>query len=552
MNLPSRVLAALSVVASLPFATAPASAQAQRVATRLPDCPQILPPADPTIDESYGCYFFANYTWNDASSAGNVSGRVYWPSDCSSSTPPGQHPLVLLMHGDGHNYLDYGYLMAHLAKNGFIAASIANSGSNLTRAGQALTYLSFLRNHWTHRDHIANSIGLIGHSRGGEAVLAVARRIEELGLTHDVDAIISLAPTDNVEGGGAHESIEGGESESYLVIYGTHDEDVLGACTSGTAFGCGVPPTEPRRTGFALFDRAGIEGETEPFPLYDEVVTRAFVFVEGANHNSFRSTCGGLPLLGQLTCDEHQDVAKGYMSAFLRWRLKGESIFRDYFTGRWTPEAVELAGTRVHQQYVEGNGRRVVDDFQAAPLATNSLGGSVTTGGVMQVPYSGDLWPYDDTIVHDTRAAILQWAPPGFAPWIRFAIPNTTTSLGARHRDVRNFDFLALRAGQVHGSPFNDGSDKDFWITLTDSSGTTSNAVRASWFTELPYPLTATLQNGFSQSATTRSSSMQTVRIPLCRFASVDLANVTAITLTCTVAGSSSGELMLDNVEFTD
>jgi hypothetical protein len=549
-----RFLASLGLLAVAAVVSGPVPAQTQRIRTLKPDCPEPLPPADPTVDLEYGCYYFGNYTWNDGSGAGNVSGRVYWPSDCSGSTPPGLHPLVLLMHGDGHSHLDYGYLMSHLARNGFIAATISNSGSNLTRAGQALTYLSFLRDHWTHRTHISNSIGLIGHSRGGEAVLTVARRIEELGLSHDVDAIISLAPTDNVEGGGLHESIEGGESESYLVIYGTHDEDVLGPCISGTAPSCSDALSEPFRSGFGLFDRAGVESGTEPLPIYDDVVTRAMLFVQGANHNGFRSTCNiAMPPPGQLSCDEHKDVARGYMHAFLRWRLRGEAPYKDFFTGRWTPEAIAAAGTIVRTQYVEGYGRRVVDDFSDASFATNALGGSTWTGGVLQLAHHGPLWQYSDTCPHDTRGAVVQWAPPGFAPYLRLSIPDTQTPFGDRHRDVREFEFLSIRAGQVHGSAYNaDETPKDFWIALSDASGATSSWVRASSAAELPYPLTANLVNGFGQTATTVSSAMSTVRVPLCRFAGVDLEDVTTISLWFTVPGSTSGELILDNLEFTD
>ncbi len=517
-------------------------------------CPPIAQPADPTTLHEYGCYYFATYVWNDGSGAGNVTGRIYWPSDCSSSEPPGVHPLVLLMHGDGQAYTDYGYLMSHLARNGFIAATIQNSGTNLERTAQALTYLGFIRDHWTHRTHVQNSIGLVGHSRGGEAVLTLARRIDELNLSHSIDAIISLAPTDNDEGGaGVHESLDGDESQAYLVIYGTHDEDVLGYCTQGTAPNCGALPSNAQRTGFALFDRAGIEGETEPFPLFDEVVTRCMLFVQGANHNGFRSTCGGFPAIGQLGCDEHQDIARGYMNAFLRWQLRGQTVYRQCFTGQWMPPSIEAQGVTIDTQYVEGYGRRVIDDFQDAALNTDSLGGAFTTGGVLQVLHQGPLWQWDATIPHDTRGVVVAWTPPGFAPWARWSIPDGTTGLGARWRDVRGFDVLSFRAGQIHGSSFNTpGQSKDFWVALRDSAGHTSNSVKVSKFTDLRYPIEANLITLFGQSARTVSSDMSTVRIPLCRFDGVDMANITSVTFTFSVAGSSSGELMLDNLEFSD
>ncbi|MFN0244636.1 MAG: hypothetical protein ACKVWV_17250 [Planctomycetota bacterium] len=540
---------ALAALATLTLAQLPIAAPLHE-----PDCRERRPPPDPTVQLEYGCYFFGNYVWNDASSAGNVEGRIYWPSSCETSTPPGVHPLVLLMHGDGHDQLDYGYLMSHLARNGFIAATISNGGTNLERTGQALTFLSFIRNHWTHRLHVANNIGLIGHSRGGEAVLTLARRIGELGLSHNVNAIISLAPTDNDEGGGGvHESLDGGESESFLVIYGTDDEDVYGRCVSGTLPGCGDPAGAPMRTGFALYDRAGSEGGTEPFPVYDDVVTKSMLFVERANHNRWRSTCtDGAIFDSLLSCDTHWNIAKGYMNAFLRWRLRGQKVFKNFFTGRWMPPAVEADGARIHTQYSEGYGRRVLDNFEQNTWQTNSLGGSVTSGGAIQVVLEGSTWGYEPTSTHDTESLVVTWAPPGLAPWLRWSIPNGTTAQGARFRDVSDFGFFSFRAGQVFDSSFNAAeTPKDLYVEFRDSGNNTSTWVRASDYAELPYPREAqVLYAGILINVA--KSAMNTVRIPICDVEGVDLENISEVRLYFSVPGSNSGELLIDNLEFAN
>lgn len=512
-----------------------------------------LRPPDPTVEEDFACTSPGNdYVWNDGSGSGNVTGRVYWPTDCAGTAPPGTHPLVLLMHGDGHHYTNYGYLLQHLARNGFIAASISNSGSNSNRAAQALTYLNFLRNHWTHNAHVQNSIGLIGHSRGGEAVLTVARRIKELALSHNVNAIISLAPTDNAEGGGIHEDLTGSRSEAFLVLYGTHDNDVVGHCVQGNVLGCGDPLSEPKRTGFSLFDRAGIEGGTEPFPLVDSVVTRSLLFIQGANHNSWRSTCAGFPLFGELSCAAHQNIARGYMNAFLRWRLYGESVYKNFFTGRWMPETVADAGVQIQTSYVEGAGRRVVDNFEQAPWSTNSLGGSVTTSGAITIVKEGTTWNYDSTSAHDTKSLVITWSPPGFVPFLHWNIPNGQTPFGARYRDITGFDFLSFRAGQVYGSSFNTpGVPKDLAVQLTDSGGSVSPWIQVSNFAALPYPVEANVTKAGVHLVTTLSA-MRTVRIPLCEITGIDKQNVTRISFRFSTSGSSTGELFLDNLEFTD
>jgi len=514
------------------------------------------PGRDPSSQRDYNCYYFGNYTWNDGGGAGSVSGRIYWPSICGDGTtnPPGEFalPTVLLMHGDGHNYLDYGYLMRHLAFNGFICASIESSGTNQERAAQAQTFLGFMKDNWTYRDWVDNeNLGLIGHSRGGEAVLTLARNIVDLGLDFNVNAIISLAPTDNQEGGGSAESLGGMESEAFLVIYGTHDEDVTGYCVSGGLPECGAAPVGPRSTGFALYDRAGSEGETEPFPLYDEVVDKVLLYVEGANHNGWRSTCAGFPPIGQLSCSEHQELAKGWMNSFFRWHLRDQDIYRYFFTGDLPIPAVADNGIVVHHSYSPGYDRRVVDNFEQPGWGTNTIGGLVWKESSLTVEKDGTTWDYEYSSPHDTRSLTVSWSPGGFAPWIRFEIPNNGTIWGGPYRDVSRYEFLSLRAGQVYGSAFNTpGQGKDFYVQLRDSGGGQSNFVRVSDFASLPYPTEAQVVK-YQQIIDVVTSPMKSVRLPLCRFEGVNKQEISSVWFFFTASGSSSGELFLDNIEFT-
>lgn len=519
--------------------------------------PLPLPPENPSTSTEYGCYYFGTWNWNSGNGAGLVRGRIYWPSICGDGTsnPPGieKLPTVLLMHGDGHDYKDYGYLMRHLAQNGFIAATIENQGSNADRSLSAQAYLEFMTNNWVHRDWVDHkNLGLIGHSRGGEAVLTLARNISELGLDYDVNAIISLAPTDNQEGGGPEESLTASSSESFLAIYGTHDEDVTGYCNQGGLPECGNPVISARRTGFALYDRAGSEGSTEPFPLYDDVVDKSLLYIEGANHNAWRSTCSGLPLQGNLTCTEHWEMAKGYMNSFLRWRLLDQDIYRHYFNGDLVLPVVATGDIKVQTSYSKGYDRRVIDNFEQAGWGTNTVGGSVWKESSLSVQSDGPSWAYDSSSPHDTNSLVVSWLPGGLAPWIRFEIPNSATLFGGRKRDITRYEFLSIRAGQTYLSNLNTpGMNKDFWVQLRDSSGAQSSWVRAGEFTRLPYPTEATVQK-FGQTLDVVTSSMKSVRLPVCRFEGIDKQNVSSIWFYFTVQGSSRGELMLDNIEFTD
>ncbi|MFT7670485.1 MAG: hypothetical protein ACI8X5_003194 [Planctomycetota bacterium] len=518
-----------------------------------------LPPDDPSLDQDFGCYHFATYNWNDGSGAGTVTGRVYWPSICGDGTtdPPmgTKLPTILLMHGDGHHYTDYNYLLGHLARNGFIVASITSSGTNLDRSAQGLTFLNFMTNSWSRREWVdTDRMGLIGHSRGGEAALTLARRIREIGLPYDIDSIISLAPTDNVEGGGIHESLNGDDSRSYLAIYGTHDEDVTGYCLNGNLPQCGFIPISAARSGFSLYDRAGSEGETEPFPLSSEVVDKAMVYIKGATHNGWRSTCAGFPPPGVLSCMVHQEMAKGYMNAFFRWQLRGQDIYRYFFSGEMKLPIVNSNGVKVQKTFQKGNGRRVVDNFEQAGWGTNTLGGTVTKESTVTVLKDGSTWDYEITSPHDTDSLIVSWSPPGLAPWMRFGIPDGSTGgfQPRRYRDITDYDFLSLRAGQIYGSPLNTvGTNKDFYVLLRDPFGGQTPWILVSDYSKLPYPTVANVVK-FGQFLTVTSSPMNTVRIPTCRFNGVDKENISSVWFRFSVPGHSQGEIMIDNIEFTD
>ena len=548
----------LAAVLALVGAHANAQRAVEPAAPAGPASPASIPP-DPTVDQAYGCYLWGSYAWNDGSGTGVVQGRIYWPKVCGGpSNPPGVLPLAVLIHGDGHQHTDYHYLMRHLALNGFVAATIDGGTelSNVERAQRLRTYVGFVRDHWTHKAHVANSIALIGHSRGGEAVFTAARKFGEWGLDHDVDALVAIAPTDNDQNGGTEglESLVGSSSESLLVIYGSRDEDVSGTCTSGTFPWCGVVPTAPARTGFSLFDRAGSEGGTEPFPLYDDVVTKAMLFVDAASHNRWREvSCTFTP--GVLSCEAHHDIAKGYLNAFLRWRLGGDDSYRGFFTGLWTPAAVASHGARIRPQYVEGYGRRVVDSFEQPGWSTNSLGGSVTKETQVTVVHDGALYQVPDhTSPHDTRGLVLRWSTQPFLvdPWIRWFVPNGQTSLGARWRDVRGFGYLSLRAGQINASGWNTaGEPQDFTVRLRDVWGGWSPKVRASSVADLAYP-EAGFVASLAGSGFFPKSSLQTVRLPLGLFTGVDLEHVAYVELAFGLDEHTQGEIAIDSLQFTD
>ncbi|HEY6408413.1 MAG TPA: hypothetical protein VIY29_13175, partial [Ktedonobacteraceae bacterium] len=172
------------------------------------------------------------------------------------------------MHGNSNmqtSYLGYNYLLDHLASHGFIAMSIyAPPGTMIeTRARAILKHLEIMAQNNTNpglfQGHLdLGQIGIMGHSRGGEAVVRAARINTSEALGWNLHAGISLAPTDFFH--------YGDPGLPLLVIYGSNDGDVAGWWAA---------PPSASFTGFDIYDEAG-----KP---------RSFVFVYGATHDRFNS-----------------------------------------------------------------------------------------------------------------------------------------------------------------------------------------------------------------------------------------------------------------------
>lgn len=513
---------------------------------------------DPTTDTQFshaGSFEYSEGTAivNDEwswSSLGTVVQRtvdkkavVYFPADGPGMTLPSEissiksnYPLVVIVHGqssDPNSYKGYNYLLEHLAKNGFIAASIhLNSGMMFTgRARMLFENIGVLQNKFGSR--LANNIGIMGHSRGGEAVVIASRLNQQEGLSHNINAVISLAPTD-----GLKEILGGALATPYLVVYGSMDGDVGG--------GLG-PPSSPMSTGFALYDRAN-------------GAVKSMVFVYGSTHGRYNTVWGdtditaGWSSLGSgdmsklISASAHQTIAKGYMTAFFRRHLLNETQWDGIFKGEWKPAAVEQADGGSVKLYIqhEGTTRREVDNFQGAHSATSwttsTIGGSVNHDNTLPVdPKEDELRLLDTHSPHDTGGLLLRWDDT--SDKLRFAV-----TVG--QRDVSGYNAVSFRVTQKVGSSSNPaGQAQDLYLTLKDGGGS-ERAIKVSRVGEIPVP------HERHNSQYTKSA-MNTVRIPLSCFTikvaganEVDLTDVEELRFDFGV--KATGETEIDSVEFTN
>jgi hypothetical protein len=459
----------------------------------------------------------------------NLIAEVRFPAALPGITDPAQisplassYPLIVCVHGNGHNFSNYTYLLDHWAKNGFIAASIHLNGgmAKVGRARVLFKHLDILKA--TFGTHVQNNIGIMGHSRGGEGVVAAARLNNTDGLGHNINAIISLGPTDQYF---PRETLAAPFATSYLVMHGAMDGDVA----------------NPGFMGFSLFDRASGK-------------PKSMAWLYGANHNRFNeiNPDGDLnswkmdpadhPKI--LTATSHQVLALAYMTGFFRWHLNGATEYQGMFRGEWTPASVAQAEPNINKIYFQygdpttssvDNFEQTPHDWQTAPNV------AVDDANTLPVdPQENALATLDAQSPHDTAGLLLRWD----------ASSDRLVFTPSAVMNVSNFQAISFRVGQKVDSIHNTANlSQDLYLTLTDSTNK-SRSIRVDAFGNIP-PQQKRTVNQFTVSALT------TIRIPLHVFHTevintqkVDLTQIQSIAFH--FLASNSGEIEIDSLEFTN
>lgn len=477
--------------------------------------------ANMTVQDENGAYFPPG-GFTPVSTTFPRLAIVRFPADVAGATNASQisvakadYPLVVVVHGNGHNYTNYGFLLDHLARNGFVAMSIhiASNKNGLARANAFFDHLSIIKQIFGLK--LQNNVGVLGHSRGGEAVFKIARLNNSMGLSIGLKALVSLAPTDQY----GDETITGAASVPLFVLYGAKDNDVSG-----------WPPYagyNVRQSGFSLYDR------------YDDK-DKSMAFVYEATHNGF-VTANEIPVA--LTVADQQKVLLAYTNAFFRMQQRNEPEWAGMFTGEWKPPSVGATPAEIYFQYRDTQ-RRVVDNFEETHTATSwqtsTIGDTVAQTGLPANPTETQLYPQDNQSPHDTGGLRLVWNSSGDE--VDFVIP-------PGQRDVSTFSVLSVRVGQVVNSPSNPPGIQNFRLALRDGSGN-ERWIRVGAFGTVPQPAAANV-------AGNKKSALATIRIPLSAYTivcagavKINLTDVTNAKLQ--FLDNAAGEIAVDELEFTN
>lgn len=469
--------------------------------------------------------------------------RIYYPTDVQNMSP---RPLVVISHGNGHQYTWYDWIGQHLASWGYIVMAHQNN----TGAGVEAASTTTLQ----HTDAIialqgaigggafagkldASRIVWIGHSRGGEGVARAYDRLFDGTYTpanYGISAIklvSSIAPTDFLGTNSANP-----HGVPYHLLYGSADGDV-----------CGCPDNDVADS-FNVFERA--------------VGERASFYLHGADHNDF-NCCGFNDFSGpantQIGRPAAQLAARAAYLPLIRHVLDAEPAAREFL---WRPyDSLRPLGVGANLIAVLDYRRPapenpVIDDFQnGTALGLSSSGGAVVFDvlnplkGVMHDANTSFTWLASDAWngmtrgrTSDTqRGMVFDYTAPSF---VSFEVVPAL-------RDFTSAKYLSLRLAQGtrHPRTVALNGQLTFTMTLEDVHGTTASLALAPYTSGIRRPYQRT---GFGTGAGWQNE-FETVRFRLGDFlvgdTQLDLSAIASIRLSFGQGfGSSQGRIAIDDL----
>ena len=474
---------------------------------------------------------------------------IYYPSNIAGL---GKLPLVVISHGNGHNYQWYDHIGYHLASWGFIVMSHQNN----TGPGIQTASLTTLNN----TDHLiryqnlilggalfghldARRIAWIGHSRGAEGVARAYDHLYDGTFTplafklEDIQLISSIAPTDFL--GTADSNPHGA---NYHLWVGQADSDVTGCANNDIA------------QSFHLLDRA--EG------------TRQSTSLQGVGHAWFHDGGGssfatGPCLIGQV--ETHQ-IELGYVLPLVARYLRDNEPARDYLTRQYEsfhPQSAPVQDpcVSVNLQYKEASSptKRVFDDFESNPslaLASSGAAVSYTVTALSEGRLNDTNSAFSDDF-GDPFNGFTTGLPSDNTHGIVFSADGQgdyelVFDVTAADADWSGFGQLSFRGCQATRHPFTTATlgDLVFDVELVDMAGHTSSLNIGAFGGGLEEPY----QRTSCGTGAGWGNEFETIRLPLGGFtaddALFDLSSVDKLIFRFGPShGSTGGRIGLDDIE---
>ena len=506
----------------------------------------------------------------------HLSERTYFPTNVGSMS--GTLPLVVISHGNGHNYAWYDHIGSHLASYGYVVMSHANNTGGIGSIGVMNASTTTLGHTDAFIDQVAagaidpNLVGKlnnhrivwVGHSRGAEGVSIAYDRIfdgtytpvnytnnhltpDDIGINphNDIRLISSMLPTDFL---GTAQSNP--HDANYHLWTASGDSDVSGSASQALI------------QTFHLHDRA--------------VGQRQSTVVQGTGHTWFHDNGGFAWFSGPCSIGEANThlIQRGHFLPLVKRYVEDNIPSLDFLTRQYEsfrPMGVPTGNPCivVTHEYVDASINTVtnnqktitIDNYQAGfANGTSSSGANVTfnvnnlTEGIMDDNNFTFTWSAADPFNGATQAEV---ALPTYNDTSRGVVFDWTGSnrfyeweVPVGERDFTDNLFLAFRGAQgtQHPNTLAVLGDLTFSVTLQDSSAV-SSSINIGAFgggLEQPYQRSGGWHN-----------EMETIRIRLTDFlnngSSLDLTDIETITLDVGPTwGSNEGRIVIDELMLTN
>ena len=464
---------------------------------------------------------------------------VYVPS------APGKLPLVVFQHGMHSwcsvapspgakpwpcppgsrkikSYLGYDMAAQALASQGYLVVSISANGINAydntrefienygsgyeARAWLILDHLDFLSQaNMGKVPQLAllagridlDRVGLMGHSRGGEAVARAVHMNASRKSTYGIRAVLPLAPT---------------AAEGRTAIPDVPMATILPYCDG---------------------DVNSLEGQDyqdDSRYAFPDNVLRSSILLMGGNHNFFNEVwsnpsdggsddsvalgpyagdpiCGvGKP--GRLDALTQRRWGSAYIAAFFRMTLGGETSFLPLFDGSGARlpgmERVDAHTDAMLPASARNDIARFTDE---SPVGSNSgVAMSLCGGNFGRCALAVNYYRAPNLSAFDNTMARVKWTASNASLTIPLA----------SNADASVFRWLSFRAmpALMQVQP------QDLQVTLIDSAGRRSNPIRVADYSDALAPVLQSLRPTFW---------LQTVKLPLADFSGIDLKNLHSV-----------------------
>lgn len=354
-------------------------------------------------------------------------------------------------------------------------------------------------------------VGLVGHSRGGEAVAHVPAQLASAPIGGvAIGSVFSIAPTDY------HRPNPRGVP--YAVLAPACDGDVI------------------TLDGINIYDRALDAADPSP---------RSQVFVVGANHNFFSTEWRYDDNGDTRACALSDEIGVAAQQAIVETTLGSwfDGTLGDAFAIEPWQRAEELtpagivayAGRDIDLRWsYSAPARRQIDDFTGSSAPTRNLLGLANSFAGYTSPRACFQNACDTAFDHAQSAVLLSWS--GGTPIASFELGSI---------DATSYAALSFRITSRQSTLNTGRTFQDLVVRVLDASGVTAE-LRLSDVQRVPHLYPTRMLREI----------LQTVRVPLAQLVeaapALDVAHLARFELEATVPGFTMGSLLVTDVELAE